>query len=209
MKKGLIIFAREPLPGMVKTRLAATIGDQAAAQLYETMLQDVLATSRQLKDIETFVYWACEDSSLSRLADTYNCCARCQCSGDLGQRMQGAFEEMFSHGFDVCCIVGSDAPDLPTAYIRNAFQLLAEQHHDVVLGPCSDGGYYLLGMKQAYPHLFRNIHWSSADVLQESLAAAQNGGQATALLPEWQDIDTFEDLQAFQHRNNLLPPTEI
>jgi rSAM/selenodomain-associated transferase 1 len=207
MIKGLIIFAREPIPGEVKTRLAASIGDQAAAELYETMLQDALITARQLIDVETVVFWACKEEALPLLTERYSCCSRRQSPGDLGQRMQAAFEEMFANGCDVCCIIGSDAPDLPLSYILEANQLLASQT-DVVFGPSRDGGYYLLGLRQVWSKLFTNIPWSSADVLEQSLVAARDSGLSTALLPEWQDIDTLEDLYAFQERNRLTVSME-
>ena len=205
MKRGLIVFAREPIPGMVKTRLAAAVGGQVAADLYETMLRAVLKTSRRLDDVETVVYWACEEESLPRLDEKYRCSSRRQSMGDLGQRMQAAFQEMFSGGCDVCCIIGSDAPDLPLPYIQEAYRLLATQQADAVFGPSRDGGYYLLGMRKIWPQLFRNIPWSSADVLEQSLTAARESGLTAALLPEWQDIDTVEDLQAFQERNQGKP----
>lgn len=203
MKTGLIVFAREPLPGAVKTRLAASIGDRAAADLYETMLQDVLKTVRQLDDADTVVYWDCEEGPLPLLAERYRCRSRRQSPGDLGQRMRTAFGEMFANGTDVCCIIGSDAPDLPLPYIREAFGLLEAQRADVVLGPCRDGGYYLLGMRQLWPQLFTDIRWGSASVLEQSLAAARDSGLAAALLPEWRDIDTLEDLLAFRERNRV------
>jgi rSAM/selenodomain-associated transferase 1 len=205
MKRGLIVFAREPIPGTVKTRLAAAVGDQAAADLYEAMLQAVLKTSRRLDDVETIVYWACEEESLPRLDEKYGCSSRRQCMGDLEQRMQGAFQEMFSGGCDVCCIIGSDAPDLPLPYIQEAYRLLATQQTDAVFGPSRDGGYYLLGMRKILPQLFSGIPWSSADVLAQSLTAARDSGLTAALLPEWQDIDTAEDLQAYQERNQGKP----
>lgn len=205
MKRGLIVFAREPIPGKVKTRLAAAVGDQVAADLYESMLQAVLKTCRQLDDVETIVYWACEEESLPRLDEKYRCSSRRQSMGDLGERMRGAFQEMFSGGCEVCCIIGSDAPDLPLPYIREAFRLLATRQADTVFGPSRDGGYYLLGMRKIWPQLFRNIPWSSADVLEQSLAAARDSGLTAALLPEWQDIDTAEDLQAYQERNQGKP----
>lgn len=201
MKKGLIIFAREPLPGKVKTRLAASIGDQVAADLYETMLEDVLKTVHQLDDVAPAVYWACEEGSLPRLSEKYRCSSRLQGAGDLGQRMRGAFEEMFAKGCDLCCVIGSDAPDLPLSYIEEAYRILGADKSDVVFGPSKDGGYYLLGLRQVWPQLFVNIPWSSADVLEQSLEAARHSGLSTTLLPEWQDIDTVEDLQAFQERN--------
>ena len=201
MKNGLIVFAREPLPGTVKTRLASSIGHQRAAEIYENMLQEVLKTTRQLRDIDAVVYWACPEESLPILAERYQCTSRRQKQGDLGQRMQSAFEDMFADGCDTCCIIGSDAPDLPIAHVREAYRLLEMPHPDVIFGPSRDGGYYLLGLRQVCPLLFTNISWSSSAVLGQSLAAALAAGLSTTLLPEWQDIDTVEDLRDFQERN--------
>lgn len=201
MKKGLIVFAREPLPGKVKTRLAASLGNEVSAEIYEGMVREVLQAAYQLNDVDTVVYWAAKKESLPLLAEQYQCCSRLQKGVDLGQRMQAAFEEMFSGGYAACCIIGSDAPDLPVAYIKDAYRLLDEQNTDVVLGPSRDGGYYLLGMKQVIPQLFTTIAWSSSVVLEQSLAAAMKAGLSTTLLPEWQDIDTVDDLQAYYVRN--------
>jgi glycosyltransferase A (GT-A) superfamily protein (DUF2064 family) len=117
--------------------------------------------------------------------------------------MLAAFEEMFKNGCNVCCIIGSDAPDLPLSYIHEAYRLLETLQTDVVLGPSSDGGYYLLGMRHVWPKLFTNIPWSSADVLEQSLSAVRDSGLTATLLPGWQDIDTLEDLRVFQERNRL------
>lgn len=203
MKKGLIVFAREPVPGRVKTRLAAAIGDQAAADLYETMLQDVLKSVRELSGVDVVVYWDCEEGSLPLLAGKYRCRSRRQIQGDLGRRMQRAFEEMFADGCGLCCIIGSDAPDLPLPYILDAYRMLSTPQADVVFGPSRDGGYYLLGLRHVRQQLFTGISWGSAAVLEQSLAAARDSGLPAALLPVWQDIDTLEDLQAFRERNGL------
>lgn len=200
-KRALIIFAREPLPGTVKTRLAATIGDSAATRLYEAMLQDVLDISRELTDVETVVFWACEEESLPQLAEQYRCRSRRQTDGDLGQRMQAAFGEMFANGHENCCIIGSDTPDLPLAYLKQAFELLAAGQADLVFGPSTDGGYYLLGMQQLFPQLFNGIQWSTPLVLRQSMAAAQAVGATTKLLPTWHDIDTQQDLNSFLERS--------
>jgi hypothetical protein len=201
MKKGLIVFAREPLPGKVKTRLAASLGNEISAEIYEGMLREVLQAACQLNDVDTVVYWSARKESLPLLAEQYKCRSRLQTGVDLGQRMQAAFEEMFLDDYSSCCIIGSDAPDLPVAYIREAYRFLDAQDTDVVLGPSRDGGYYLLGMKQVMPRLFANITWSSPVVLEQSLAAAMKAGLSTTLLPEWQDIDTLDDLQAYYVRN--------
>ena len=209
MKKGLILFAREPIPGQVKTRLAASIGDHAAAELYETMLQDVLKTARELSDVEAVVFWACEEeTALTALTEKFRCNSRYQRQGNLGQRMQAAFEEMFASGCELCCIIGSDAPDLPVSYIQDAYRLLETKPVDVVFGPSKDGGYYLLGLRQVRPQFFANIPWSSPEVLEQSLAIVRDSGMTATLLPEWQDIDTYEDLQAFQERTRLTVSRE-
>lgn len=208
MKRGLVIFAKEPLPGLVKTRLAAGIGADAAAGFYQEMLGNVIDLSRKLTGVETLVYWDCPEQALPRLADRFACRSRRQCDGNLGQRMESAFTEMFADGHDICCIIGSDAPDLPLAYLHEAYQRLEENQPDAVFGPCTDGGYYLLGLRRVWPQLFANIHWSSPLVLQQSLAAASKSGLTTALLPEWRDIDTREDLLAFHERNSLKKASE-
>jgi len=208
MKKGLIVFAREPLPGSVKTRLAASIGNHAAVELYETMVQDVLKTARQLCDVETIVFWDCEKESLPVLSEKYSCNSRCQIAGNLGQRMQAAFAEMFADGCDLCCIIGSDAPDLPLPYILEAYRLLEAPHTDVVLGPSKDGGYYLLGLRHVWEQLFVNIPWSTSAVCERTLTATRDSALTAVLLPEWQDIDTLEDLQAFQGRSRVTVSME-
>lgn len=204
MSKGLIVFAREPLPGRVKTRLAAAIGEQSAAERYETMLRDVLNSVRQLAGVTTVVYWACEEEALPRLAEQYQCRSRRQGTGELGERMQAAFEEMFAAGCETCCIIGSDAPDLPPAYIQQAYELLVTEQADAVFGPSRDGGYYLLGLRRVCTGLFVDIAWSSAVVLEQSVAAAHSAGLTTALLPEWQDIDTVDDLNEYLQRTGRV-----
>jgi rSAM/selenodomain-associated transferase 1 len=208
-RSGLIVFAREPIPGRVKTRLAASVGDIAAAELYELMLQDVLNTSRQLGEVETIVFWDCEVESLAHLARRYSCCSKKQSGGDLGQRMQAAFGEMFASGYDACCIIGSDAPDLPFSYIQQAFDRLTKERVDAVFGPCDDGGYYLMGMSRLWPQLFENIDWSTSNVLRESLAEAVMAGCKTSLLPEWYDIDNVDDLEKYRARSKSRADTGV
>lgn len=205
MRNGLIVFAREPLPGRVKTRLAADIGDTAAADVYSWMLGDVLDNCRKLVGIETIVYWAADSDTIQSLAGRYDCVSTRQVNADLGQRMQAAFSEMFTSGFETCCIIGSDAPDLPVSYILEAFNLLSAQQADVVFGPSHDGGYYLIGLSQPCPSLFIDIDWSTPQVLQQSLVAAGRTGLKAVLLPEWYDIDTHDDLIKYWERNGTNP----
>lgn len=205
MRNGLIVFAREPLPGRVKTRLAADIGDTSAADVYSWMLGNVLDNCRKLVGIETIVYWACDSGAVQSLAGRYDCVSTSQVNADLGQRMQVAFSEMFTAGFETCCIIGSDAPDLPVSYILEAFDLLIDRKADVVFGPSHDGGYYLLGLSRPCPSLFIDIEWSTPQVLQQSLAAAERAGLKAIQLPGWYDIDTHDDLIKYWERSGTNP----
>lgn len=201
-RKGLIVFAREPLPGRVKTRLASAIGDSAAAELYEAMLQDVLSVCSRVNQIDTVVFWDCAEDSMPLLESRFSCRSGRQADGNLGQRMQNAFNEMFDRGYEICCIIGSDCPDLPAASLTDAFSMLESGGTDAVFGPSLDGGYYLLGLRSMIPGLFENIAWSTDVVLRQSLAAAKEAGLTTSLLNTWQDIDTLEDLKNFLERTD-------
>jgi len=201
MTRGLIIFAREPLVGTVKTRLARDLGShRTATDLYAAMLADVLAAAATLDDTRLLVFWALQNGaappfpSLPRL-EMYE-----QRGGDLGERMANAFEEAFASGCRACCIIGSDAPDLPTEYILRAFTLLERDQAEAVFGPADDGGYYLLGLRSLPQQLFEDIAWSSDEVLRISLERARLSGLRTSLLPPWRDIDTAGDLEAFLNR---------
>ncbi len=199
----LIVFAREPVPGRVKTRLAAAIGDIAAADAYSLMLENVLNNCRKLTGVETIVFWDCDATSLPLLENRYECRSKLQAAGKLGQRMQAAFAEMFGSGCDHCCIIGSDSPDLPLAYIQEAFNRLTLPQTDAVFGPTHDGGYYLLGLSRLWPQLFENIGWSTPLTLRQSLDAAEKAGIKVALLPEWYDIDTLDDLEKYRARTGF------
>lgn len=194
MNKGLIIFAREPLPGKVKTRLAQDIGDEAAAGLYAAMLGDVLVKAASLDDVRTLLFWSLETSGIKCNLAFPELQMFEQQGTTLGERMAEAFETAFKNGIEACCIIGSDSPDLPAEYIRQAFEWLEQNRADVVFGPAEDGGYYLLGLRNICQELFRDIPWSTAAVLESSLKQAEKAGLRTALLPTWYDLDELKDL---------------
>ncbi|QEM66961.1 glycosyltransferase [Geobacter sp. FeAm09] len=201
MTRGLIIFAREPLVGTVKTRLAQGLGShRLATELYAAMLADVLAAAATLDDTRLLLFWALKNGAIPAVPVPPRATMFEQQGHDLGARMANAFETAFASGCETCCIIGSDAPDLPLEYIRRAFALLERAEAEVVFGPAEDGGYYLLGLRRFQRQLFEDIVWSSAEVLQTSQERARFCGLRTALLPPWRDIDTCEDLEAFQER---------
>lgn len=202
MNKGLIVFAREPVPGKVKTRLARDLGGDVATQLYTAMLADVLEQAAALADVRVLVFWAQQGESLLQFPEYPRLEMYKQNGADLGERMASAFATAFASGIRHCCIIGSDAPDLPAEYISQAFDALEQERGDVVFGPAGDGGYYLLGMKRVWERLFEDIVWSSPLVLSTSYARAEELHLACTLLPVWHDIDTIDDLQRLAVSSN-------
>jgi rSAM/selenodomain-associated transferase 1 len=191
----LVVFARYPRRGEVKTRLASTIGREAAAEFYKLCAERVLRETEKLsKDVELFLFYADGTNELEirewigerfRLAP--------QIGADLGARMGNAFESVFSHGAQKAIIVGTDVPDLTADVIEDAFNALGS--HELVVGPCEDGGYYLLGMKEVHGELFAGIPWSTDQVLETTLAAVRNKGLTVHVLQTLADVDTEEDLK--------------
>lgn len=194
MSRGLIIFAREPVPGKVKTRLAQSIGDRAAAGIYSAMLSDTVHKAALLDNVRIMIFWATENGDVPEFSNLPGVETFVQSGEDLGKRMDNAFNAAFSHGVSRCCIIGSDSPDLPIEFLSQAFDSLDESDTDIVYGPAEDGGYYLLGMKQLWSPLFKNMQWSSPAVMVETVKLINKLGLKSHRLPQWHDIDTYDDL---------------
>ena len=195
MKDALIIFVRNPELGKVKTRLAATIGDEKALEVYVQLLEHTNQISNGVcADKFVFYFDIIEENDLWS-CDTF--IKKLQREGDLGQKMYSAFSTLFDEGYNQIVIIGSGCPQLTTEIIEDAFEML--QQSDAVLGPAHDGGYYLLGIKKIYAELFSNIEWSTDQVLSQTLAACDHAGLSYGLLPELTDIDTEADLNSMQH----------
>jgi uncharacterized protein len=193
-RKALILFAKYPRPGSVKTRLTPPFTPEEAAALYRCMLLDTIAATGRLDAIDRYLFYVADPDAADyfRTAAGGMICLP-QCDGDLGARMADAFRQLFGKGYREVAIIGSDAPDLPERFITGAFQRL-EDGADAVFGPTGDGGYYLLGMQKLQEGLFRNVPWSSDDVLRTSMSIAEAAGLTIDLLPLWHDLDTVEDL---------------
>ncbi len=194
--RALIIFAKNPVPGGVKTRLSPPLTPEKAADLYKFMIQDTLAMAFTLTGVTPFIFFQDDPGA----ADYFEALAPeiisfPQRGKDLGLRMRNAFGEIFRQGFTRVTIIGTDSPDLPPEYIFEAFTLLEDEHTDVVFGPAEDGGYYLLAMKRIWEELFRGLPWSSAELLTASVETAKDLCLGASFLPAWHDIDTEADLQ--------------
>ncbi len=185
----LAVMARYPTPGATKTRLAATIGNAAAEQLYRAFLVDLAA---RLRAVPARVRWfyTPPDSEFPALLPYPACCAP-QGEGDLGTRMLDIFAREFAAGAERVVLIGSDAPHLDLTVVQEAFARVTAQR--IVLGPALDGGYYLIAM--GHPHdVFRGITWSTETVLARSRERAESLGLEVDLLSPSFDIDEAGDL---------------
>lgn len=196
----LVIFAKAPVPGQVKTRLCPALTEDEAATLHGSFVLDTLERTKAA--VGTFKlkfdrFLACAPSSAHvffRIMEARHGVTLLDQEGDdLGARMRHSFDQLFARGYQHICLMGTDVPSLPLTHYRDAFASLAR--HDLVLGPAQDGGYYLIGMTRPHPALFETIPWSTDQVLALTQQQAAAEGLKTALLPPWNDIDTLEDLQ--------------
>lgn len=195
MSKALIVFAKRPLPGRVKTRLTPPLSPEDAAELYRCMLLDILAKTGQMTAVDRLLFYEQGAGAPEFFAKTVGTEEFYPQEGEgLGERLAAAFERTFGLGYTAAAVIGTDSPHLPTAFIEQALDLLDNPGVDAVFGPTEDGGYYLLAMKRLHRELFEGVPWSTDEVLKESLARAAAAGIATALLPVWHDVDTAADL---------------
>ncbi len=185
----IIIFTRNPELGKVKTRLAITIGDESALNIYKFLLSHTEKMIRNI-DSDKAVYYSVKVRSTD-IWDKTIYQKHQQKGEDLGIRMHNAFQDALSKGYKKVVIVGSDLYDLNTEDIKQAFVQLDK--HDVVIGPAEDGGYYLLGMKSLHSKVFKNKKWGTSSVLKDTLADLSN--KVVKLLDEKNDIDTWEDIK--------------
>ena len=197
-KRALLVFSRLPRKGLVKSRLAAHIGTQKAFDCFLRLSARCLSAASGVYSAR-FLYlypgsWTTGDfyplrPVLSRFR------IRAQKPGNLGEKMAGAFCDMFSQGYSQAVIIGVDIPLITTQVIEKAFSIL--ETRDVVLGPALDGGYYLIGIRaesEGWPALFRNIPWGTAMVLEDTIKRAMKTGLEPVLLRPHFDVDTWDDL---------------
>ena len=197
----LLVFARVPALGRVKSRLAVGIGEPAALAVYHELLA-ITHTAVAGAGVPATVWLADTagpEPTVTEAQEWPDFTTRCQQTGGLGQRMTAAFAAAFAAGAGRVAIIGTDCPGLRAAHLTQALMLLAS--HDVVLGPATDGGYYLLGLSQPQPQLFEKKAWSTDSVLADTLADAHRLGLRVALLAELRDVDTADDLAVWRTGN--------
>ena len=188
-KNLLLIFTRNPELGKVKTRLAKTVGNETALEIYKYLLQKTRDISLQVSS-DREVYYSVKIRS-NDIWDSKNYQKNQQVGEDLGIRMQNAFKNGFDAGYKKVVIIGSDLYDLTSENIEKAFTEL--DNNDVVLGPAEDGGYYLLGMNLLHSTIFKNKKWGTQSVRKDTLTDLKD--KKVHLLEELNDIDIFEDIK--------------
>jgi rSAM/selenodomain-associated transferase 1 len=187
------IFAKEPIAGQVKTRLARDTSADWAQRVAEAFLADSLGRFCSIPTLRVIAY--APSNARTELSIPFRHWVGFylrypQSDGDLGHRLR-AFFQHYLRDFPRVVVIGTDSPTLPHDYIHQAFAALHQ--HDVVLGPAFDGGYYLIGCRREIPALFDDIPWSTAKVLDATVQRVHESNASLALLPPWYDVDTVED----------------
>ena len=194
MSTSLIIFAKSPIPGKVKTRLTPCITPTEAAELYKAFIIDIIGNTHKLKcERVTIAYTPSNEE-----ATFYSICGQSvdylpQKGHDLGERMKNAFKHSFDNGSKRTVIIGTDSPTLPSSYIQKAFDALKEV--SVTIGPTLDGGYYLIGLSEQNDAIFDGIDWSTSKVFGQTLTRIQVVNKQLYVLPPWYDVDTPDNLE--------------
>ncbi len=199
----LVIFVKDPVPGKVKTRMQPTLTPAQSCNLYRAMGLDIVSniSANSTFDIEIH-FWPPDATSKIRnwLKVPYPLLP--QSEGDLGKKMMSAFENAFKAGYKRCVIIGSDLPNINTQRILAAFEAL--QTFDLVLGPTTDGGYYLIGSSKRLPQLFNNVAWSTETVYEQTMHNAEAQQISTHILPIETDIDSIDEVKAIWLNRNRL-----
>ena len=203
----LLVFVKHPAPGKVKTRLAHNIGDEQAALIYRVFVETILRRMQD-KSFRTIVchYPAENKDDFARWLGKETAMISQQ-GNDLGERMENAFSHVFFEGAKRVIVIGTASPLLGKKTVKDAFRVL--KRATAVIGPSSDGGYYLLGLSMLHTELFKNISWGTSQVFRQTMESARLAGVSPVLLEEHFDVDTKEDIVALRERMRLLPRAKV
>lgn len=201
----VIMLVRSPEKGTVKTRLSASLDEDAVLELYRCFVLDLLHTlSRGLFTVHICFHPPDSEKQIRQwLGERHAYSA--QKGNDLGERMEAAFLEAFAQGFHKVLLIGSDSPDITVELLEEALSSL--NRHHAVIGPALDGGYYLIGFKAGHllHDVFTGMDWGTPAVYESTMKAFMEHGFAVHVLPVWRDIDTCNDIRAFRHEHRETP----
>jgi rSAM/selenodomain-associated transferase 1 len=192
--RAVIIFAKAPEKGKVKTRLALGMDEDLAVSIYRKIVEKTIRTVLQTPFSPVICFSPAEKEKMMKDWLGRHLSYTIQKGDDLGQRISSAFGAAFENGFSQVLVIGSDIPGIEPNHLSEAFSLLKK--NDAVIGPAYDGGYWLIGFNRNRfsPHVFADIPWSTEDVLDHTKEKCAGVGVSTALAAKLRDLDTVDDL---------------
>jgi rSAM/selenodomain-associated transferase 1 len=198
LKEALVLMAKAPREGEVKTRLIGALSPAEVTELYINFLRDTFALMEEVQDErETLALALCYtpegEEEAFEVVEREGSLMLAQRGGYLGERLSNCFMDFFDLGFDSVVVIGADSPTLPADYLLAAFDGLAEEY-DLVIGPAEDDGYYLVGMRKFSRAIFEDIPWGTSGVLSATKDRVRDAGLNLNLLPAWYDVDTPAEL---------------
>lgn len=200
----VVIMAKAPVPNEVKTRLTPPLRPEEASYLYQNFLLDKIEQVKSIEASRFISYTPDTSEAFFRSIMPSGFSLINQVGADLGERLVNVSNGLFAQGAEKVVMLDSDTPNLPSDHIREALSRLDEV--DVVLGPCEDGGYYLIGMRSFMPELFIGMPWSTSRVAELTIMKAQKLGLTFSLLDAWYDVDNAIDLKRL--KKDLDSPSE-
>jgi uncharacterized protein len=201
MKCGIIIMAKVPEAGKVKTRLQPFLTPEQSAEFANSLLQDTINKAKQAKNNLIIAYSPIERRDHFDSFTNHNFMLLAQSGNNLGERMFNAFEFAFSQNLDSVVMIGTDSPTFPPDFVERAFGCLEQT--DAVLGKTEDGGFYLIGLRKLNKRIFENVEWSSAQTCSKTKNNLEQIGFSLTELPVWYDVDVPEDLERLK-KDELL-----
>jgi len=201
-KNAVIIFTRYPEIGKVKTRLAASIGNESAYLVHRILVEQTFRECLKLEEREfkLFVFYLDgKNEELFREWIDVRFLLCSQTGNNLGEKMSNAFRKIFGLGFDKVILLGTDIPDISKVFLSKSFFEL--EKNDVVIGPSNDGGYYLLGMNKFYPNIFDDIKWGTESVFEKTIDKIHENNLSYTTIDKLTDIDVKEDLLSWYELN--------
>lgn len=199
MKEALVVMAKAPREGEVKTRLFGALSPEEARRLYVAFLSDTFALMEEVmaerEELSLALCYTPEgDEEAFEEVEREGSLMIAQRGETLGERLANCFADLFALGFESVVVIGADSPTLPGEYLFDAFECF-ETGDEVVIGPTDDGGYYLVGMRKLHRRIFEDAPWGAAGVLDATIERAKEAGLDLVLLPEWYDVDRPEDFE--------------
>lgn len=204
MNRALVLLTKAPIPGFVKTRLVPPLTPKEAAELSRRFLLDLVEMAAELPGVDLFLAYTPDDALDLIPGAARAAAAGCipQGPGDVGRKVQRVFQTLLDAGRDSVVLISSDIPTVPSEYVAAGFDRL--NNHAAALGPCVDGGYYLLGFTRVIPGVFSGIDWSSNRVSLQTREQLQRARVELRCVPPWYDVDTPEDLELLVAQLSIL-----